>query len=95
VFVAIIPVKLSWDFTRPLGMLKNIETSNLQCVCEQCVTKYQSAEFKWDIYFVNKVETQLREKPLRGSQTQEFYYLEDKASNKHSYISMQRSYFAL
>jgi hypothetical protein len=28
------------------------------------------------------VETQLREQPLRGSQNQEFYYSEDKASNK-------------
>jgi hypothetical protein len=28
------------------------------------------------------VETQLREKPLRGSQTQEFHYLEDKARYK-------------
>jgi cytochrome oxidase assembly protein ShyY1 len=27
--------------------------------------------------FVNEVETQLREKPLRGSQTQEFHYSED------------------
>jgi hypothetical protein len=41
-----------------------------------------SAEFKWDRYFVNKVKTQLKEKPLWGSQTQEFYYLEDKASNQ-------------
>jgi len=32
--------------------------------------------------FVDKVETQLREKPLRGSQTQEFHYLEDKARYK-------------
>jgi hypothetical protein len=30
-------------------------------VCKQCVTKYQSAEFKRDRYFVNEVETQLRE----------------------------------
>jgi len=28
------------------------------------------------------VETQLREKPLRGSQTQEFHYSEDKARYK-------------
>jgi hypothetical protein len=28
------------------------------------------------------VETQLREKSLRGSQTQEIYYIEDKASYK-------------
>jgi hypothetical protein len=26
--------------------VKNIETFNLPCECEQCVTKYQSAEFK-------------------------------------------------
>jgi len=41
-----------------------------------------SVKLKWDIYFVNGVKTQLTEKPLRGSQTQEFHYLEDKASNK-------------
>jgi hypothetical protein len=29
------------------------------------------------------VKTQLKEKPLRGSQTQEFHYSEDKASNTH------------
>jgi hypothetical protein len=39
----------------------------------------KSVEFKWDRYFVNEVETQLREKPLRGTQTQEIYYSEDKA----------------
>jgi predicted kinase len=32
--------------------------------------------------FVDEVETQLREKPLWGSQTQEFYYSEDKARYK-------------
>jgi hypothetical protein len=32
--------------------------------------------------FVDEVETQLREKPLRGSQTQEFHYLEDIARYK-------------
>jgi hypothetical protein len=31
---------------------------------------------------VNEVQTQLIEKPLRGSQTQEFHYSKDKASNK-------------
>jgi hypothetical protein len=35
-----------------------------------------------DIYFVNEVETQLREKSLWGSQTQEFHYSENKASYK-------------
>jgi hypothetical protein len=51
-------------------------------VCVQRVTKYQKCEIKRDIYFVNEVETQLREKSLRGSQTQKIHYLEDKASNK-------------
>jgi len=51
-------------------------------VCVQCVTKYQKCGIKWDRDFVNEVETQLREKPLRGSQTQEIYYSEDKVSTK-------------
>jgi hypothetical protein len=41
-----------------------------------------NAEFKGDKYFVDKVETQLREKPLWGSQTQDIHYSEDKASYK-------------
>jgi hypothetical protein len=32
--------------------------------------------------FVDEVEPQLREKPLRGSQTQEFHYSEDIARYK-------------
>jgi hypothetical protein len=32
--------------------------------------------------FVDEMETQLREKPLRGSQTQNIHYLEDKARYK-------------
>jgi len=32
--------------------------------------------------FVNEVETQLREKPLRGNQTQDIHYSEDKARYK-------------
>jgi hypothetical protein len=48
----------------------------------QRVTKYQKYIIKWDRYFVNEVETQLREKPLRDSQTQEIHYSEDKASTK-------------
>jgi hypothetical protein len=48
-------------------------------------------------YFTNEVETQLREKPLRSSQTQDIHYLEDKASNKAVTLTypMQRSYLAL
>jgi hypothetical protein len=37
---------------------------------------------KKDKYFVDEVETQLREKPFRGSKTQDIYYLENKASYK-------------
>jgi hypothetical protein len=37
---------------------------------------------KEDIYCVNEVETQLREKPFRGSQTHEIHYSENKASYK-------------
>jgi hypothetical protein len=48
----------------------------------QRVTKYQKYGIKRDRYFVNKVETQLREKSLQGSQTQEFHYSEDKACYK-------------
>jgi hypothetical protein len=47
-----------------------------------CVTKYLNVEFKEDRYFINEVETQLREKLLRDSQTQDFHYLKDKTSNK-------------
>jgi hypothetical protein len=39
-------------------------------------------EIKGDKYFVDEVETQLREKLLRGSQTQDIHYSEDKASYK-------------
>jgi len=49
-------------------------------VCVQHVTKYQNCGIKGDKYFFNEVETQLREKPLRGSQTQDIHYSKDKAS---------------
>jgi hypothetical protein len=44
--------------------------------------KILNAEFKGDKYFVDEVETQLREKSLRGSQTQDIHYSEDKARYK-------------
>jgi hypothetical protein len=37
---------------------------------------------KGDKYLVDEVKTQLKEKPLRGSQTQDIHYSEDKASYK-------------
>jgi hypothetical protein len=44
--------------------------------------KIFNVEFKGDKYFVDEMETQLRVKPLQGSQTQDIYYLENKASYK-------------
>jgi hypothetical protein len=44
--------------------------------------KILNAEFKGDKYFVEEVETQLREKSLRGSQTQDIHYSEYKVSYK-------------
>jgi len=51
-------------------------------VCEQCATKYKKCGIKRDRYFVDEVETDLREKPLRGSQTQDIHYSEDKTRYK-------------
>jgi hypothetical protein len=42
--------------------------------------KILNAEFIGDKYFVDEVETQLREKSLQGSQTQDIHYSEDKTS---------------
>jgi hypothetical protein len=50
-------------------------------VCTVC-NKILNAEFKIDKYFVDEVETQLKEKPLRGGQIQDFHYSKDKASYK-------------
>jgi hypothetical protein len=44
--------------------------------------KISKCGIKGDIFFVDEVETQLREKSLRGSQTQDIHYSEDKASYK-------------
>jgi hypothetical protein len=44
--------------------------------------KISKCGIKRDKYFVDEVETQLREKSLRGSQTQDIYYSEDKTSYK-------------
>jgi len=52
-------------------------TSNLT-VCMQRVTKYQKYGIERDRYFVNEVETQLREKSIRGNQTQEIHYQKTK-----------------
>jgi hypothetical protein len=44
--------------------------------------KISKCRIKKDRYFVNEVEIQLREKPLRSSQTHDIYFLEDKTSYK-------------
>jgi hypothetical protein len=44
--------------------------------------KILNVKFKGDKYFVDEVETQLRENPLRGSQTQNIHYSKNEASNK-------------
>jgi hypothetical protein len=44
--------------------------------------KILNVEIKGDKYFVDEVETQLREKQLQGSQTQDIHYSEDKANYK-------------
>jgi hypothetical protein len=51
------------------------------CVCATC-NKISNAEYKRERDFVNEVETQLREKSLWGSQTQDIYYSEDRKSYK-------------
>jgi hypothetical protein len=51
-------------------------------VCVNSVQQNIKCGIKGDKYFVDEVETQLREKPLRGSQTQEFHYSEDIARYK-------------
>jgi hypothetical protein len=51
-------------------------------VCVNSVQQNIKCEIKGDKNFVDEVETQLREKPLRSSQTQDIYYSEDKAGYK-------------
>jgi len=52
-------------------------------VCASVSTKIKAQRKVNDTkIFVDEVETRLREKPLRGSQTQEFHYSEDKARYK-------------
>jgi hypothetical protein len=66
-------------------------------VCDQLCNKILNAEFKRDKYFVDEVETQLKEKPLRGSQTEDIHYLENKDNYKAVALTypMQWSYLEL
>jgi hypothetical protein len=51
-------------------------------VCAIVCNKISKCGIKGDRYFVDDMETQLREKQLRGSQTQDIHYSPDKASYK-------------
>jgi hypothetical protein len=51
-------------------------------VCVKNVQQNIKYGIKADKYFVDEVETQLREKPLWGSQTQDIHYSEDKTRYK-------------
>jgi hypothetical protein len=51
-------------------------------VCAIVCNKISKCGIKGDRYFVDDMETQLREKQLRGSQTQDIHYSKDKASYK-------------
>jgi hypothetical protein len=51
-------------------------------VCKNVSNKISKCGIKGDIYFVDELETQLGEKSLMGSQTQDIHYSEDKTSYK-------------
>jgi hypothetical protein len=51
-------------------------------MCAIVCNKISKCGIIGDRYFVDEVETQLREKPLWDSQTPDIHYLEDKARFK-------------
>jgi len=59
-----------------------LTSKNKQQVCAIVCNKISQCGIKRDRYFIDEVETQLREKPLQGSQTQDIHYSEDKARYK-------------
>jgi len=54
-------------------LVETLVKNNRLLIYHVC-NKILNAEFKRDNYFVDEVETQLREKPLQGSQTQDIHY---------------------
>jgi len=62
--------------------MKKYWTSKTNQVCVNNMQQNIKCGIKGDKYFGDEVETQLREKPLRGSQTQDIHYSEDKAIYK-------------
>jgi hypothetical protein len=59
-----------------------MNSNTSKCVCAQSVNKISMRNLKDTRIFVNKVENSIREKPLRGNQTQDFHYSKDKTSYK-------------
>jgi len=59
-----------------------LTSKNKRQVCVNNVQQNIKCGTKGDKYFVDEVETQLREKPLRGGQTQDIHYSENKARYK-------------
>jgi hypothetical protein len=54
-------------------------------VCVPVQQNILNVEIKRDKIFVDEVETLWKEKPLRGSQTQEIHYPKTKHITKYSY----------
>jgi len=59
-----------------------LTSKNKQQVCATVCNKISQCGIKRDRYFANEEETQLREKPLWGSQNQDIHYSEDKSRYK-------------
>jgi hypothetical protein len=59
-----------------------LTSKNKRQVCAIVCNNISQCGIKRDRYFVDEVETQLREKPLQGSQTHDFHDSEDKARYK-------------
>jgi hypothetical protein len=57
-------------------------TSNFNKCVQTVCNKISKCRIKGEKYFVDEVESQLREKTLRGSQTPDIHYSEDKTSYK-------------
>jgi hypothetical protein len=53
-----------------------------QTTKRQQIKRKNQCGIKEDRYFVDEVEIQLRQTPLRGSQTQDIHYSEDKTRYK-------------
>jgi hypothetical protein len=76
-------IKEEFEFVVKLAGEKRKLTSKINSKCVHKVsTKITMQKINDTMIFVNEVETQLREKPLRGSRTQDIHYSEDKARYK-------------